>query len=82
MTEEKENVPSHSHQLHGYLITELQKSDERQWKQIEEHHSWLTETKIRIRLLKSGVIILATIAAAVGIWLRGGWDAIFQLILR
>lgn len=80
MSEDKENIPSI--QMHGYLISELQKSDVKQWEKIEEHHSWLTETKIRIRLIRSGVFILATIAAAVGIWLRGGWEALVQFIWR
>lgn len=68
--------------LHGYLISELQKSDRAQWEKIDEHHSWLTETRIRMRLIRSGVVILAMIAAAVAVWLRGGWEALAQLLWR
>lgn len=68
--------------LHGYLIQELRKSDKAQWEKIDEHHSWLTETRIRMRLLKTGVVVLAMIAAAVGVWLRGGWQALAELLWR
>lgn len=80
MDDEKSDIPPT--QLHGYLIHELRRSDKAQWEKIDEHHSWLTETRIRLRLIRTGVVALALVAAAVGVWLRGGWEALAQLLWR
>lgn len=82
MTAEEKDEEIPPAPLHGYLINELKKSDRAQWEKIDEHHHWLTETRIRLRLIRSGVVLLAMIAAAVGVWLRGGWDALAQLLWR
>jgi hypothetical protein len=82
MSEQKPDDSSPPAALHGYLIGELKKSDERQWERIDEHHAMITEARIRLRVIRGGVVILAMIAGAVGVWLRGGWEALAQLVWR
>lgn len=68
--------------LHGYRITKLEESDEKQWKHISGHSSVITELRTTAKVLKYGVGVLLGLLAVVYLYVRGGWEAVLSFLTR
>ena len=74
---ENEKLP-----LLAYKVEELQRSDERQWARLDDHHYWIESAKVRIAVIRAMVAILAVAVVAAVVWARGGWEALFVLLTK
>lgn len=63
-----------------YRVSELEKSDAKQWDHIKDHKEILSEWVTVFKVLKVGLGILVTVVLAVVIYMRGGLDALLRFL--
>ena len=68
-------------EVHAHIIGELQRDKTEQWKLLNEHDEWLLKTRIRVQMVRYGVVALVLAGAGALVVKEGGWTALASILL-